>query len=88
MVVISTLTKGFYIKGRPKAYSSDGMTIGGNKGFVLAALPRDYPTTSQQRKVRDVAKTCGIHSGIGRAELRKKMVECVGPKMGGYAAPT
>lgn len=81
MVVISTLTKGFYVKSRPGPYHSDGMTVGGNKGYVLASLPRDYKKTAQQVRVASVAHECGIKSGIGRAELRKLMVDCVGPKL-------
>lgn len=70
-----------YIKSRPKAYESDGMTVGGNKGFVLASYPRDYPLTPQQKKVRDVAAKCNIKKGISRRELREAMVNCVGPEM-------
>ena len=81
MAVIKSLSKGFYLKSRPKAYSSDGMTVGGNRGWVISSLPRDYPTTSPQSKVRSVAAECGIKKGISRAELRKKMIDCVGPKM-------
>jgi len=81
MAVIKSLSKGFYIKSRPSVYTSDGMTVGGNRGWVLASLPRDYPTTSQQAKVRRVAAECGIKKGVSRAELRRKMIECVGPKM-------
>ncbi len=83
MAIVQTISRGFYLKGRPKAYESDGMTVGGHGGFVLASKPRDYPLTSQQRKVRDVAEECGIKTGISRADLRHKMVDCVGPKMRG-----
>lgn len=82
MTVISGL-KGFYIKGRPKAYkaSDAAYPVGGNRGYVLASLPRDYPTTPQQRKVRETAHACGIHKGISKSALQKAMVDCVGPKM-------
>jgi len=81
MTVLKNIKEFGYIKRRPKAYTSDGMSVGGNKGFVLAAYPRDYPKTSQQQKVSSVAKECGIHGGISRGELRKKMIDCVGPKL-------
>ncbi len=83
MTVIKNVRKGFYLKSRPKAYKARdaAFTVGGNRGFVLASLPREYPTTSQQRKVRDVAATCGIRKGMSKADLQRAMVECVGPKM-------
>jgi hypothetical protein len=55
--------------------------VGGNKGFYIAALPRDYPLTPQQKKVRNVASECGIKPGISKSELQKKMKDCVSPKM-------
>lgn len=83
MVVVKNLSAIGYVKRRPKAYkaSDAAYTVGGNKGFVLAAYPGDYPLTSQQKKVRDVASGCGIHKGISKAALQKAMVDCVGPKM-------
>ncbi|MBU0598939.1 hypothetical protein KKF61_08215 [Patescibacteria group bacterium] len=83
MVVIKNVTGAFYLKGRPKAYESDGMTVGGKKGFVLSSRPRAYPKTSQQKKVARVAAECGIHKGITRRDLREKMISCVKPKMMG-----
>lgn len=80
-MIMKNLSKGFYLKGRPKSYKSDGMTVGGNRGYVIASLPSAYPKTSQQRKVANAAKDCGIRKGISRSELRKKMIDCVGPKM-------
>lgn len=83
MAVIKSLGKGFYVKGRPASYQSDGMTVGGKRGWVISSLPRSYPKTPQQIKVGRVAAECGIKKGISRAELRRKMVDCVGPKMRG-----
>lgn len=80
-MAVVDVSKFFYLKSRPKAYKSDGMTIGGNKGSVLAAYPKDYKETSQQKKVRTSATACGIKSGIGRKSLREKMKYCVGPVM-------
>ena len=83
MVVIKNVGKGFYLKSRPKSYKARdaAYSTGGNKGWVLSSLPRAYPRTSQQKKVAGIASECGIHKGISKAELQKKMVECVGPKM-------
>lgn len=82
MTVIS-VSKFFYVKSRPKAYKARDAAyiVGGNAGAVLAAYPSPYPLTSQQKKVKSVAEECGIKAGISKAELQKKMKECVGPKM-------
>lgn len=55
--------------------------IGGNKGWYMASFPRAYPITSQQRKVKNVARECGIQSGMEKRELMTLMKSCVGPKM-------
>jgi len=70
-------------KRRPSRYKArDGaFPVGGNRGYYIAALPRPYPMTSQQRKVKSVAVDCGIKPGITKSELMTKMVDCVGPKM-------
>ncbi len=75
-----------YIKSRPKGHpfsksDPNGPHTRQHSGFVLAKFPRDYPITAQQRKVRDMADSCGIHTGITRKELIDKMVNCVGPNM-------
>ncbi|MDD4985230.1 MAG: hypothetical protein PHQ43_05490 [Dehalococcoidales bacterium] len=43
--------------------------------------PKPYPATEQQLKMRRVAQECGIVKGINKAELMRKMKDCVGPKM-------
>lgn len=70
-------------KRRPKQYKARDAAYptGGNRGFYIASLPRPYPMTRQQAKVKDVARDCGISKGIAKADLQRKMVECVGPKM-------
>lgn len=70
-------------KRRPKSYKArDAAYItGGNRGYYIAALPRPYPTTPQQAKVRRVADECGISKGIAKAELQRKMKDCVSAKM-------
>ena len=82
MTVIKNLGKGFYVKGRPSSYKAKdaAFAVGGNRGWVLASLPRPYPLTPQQKKIRDVAKGCGIKKGMSKSELQKAMVDCVGPK--------
>ncbi|GAI08459.1 unnamed protein product [marine sediment metagenome] len=71
------------LKRRPAQYkaSDAAFPTGGNRGGYIAWLPRQYPKTSQQRKVSDVAHACGIKPGMKKAELQKAMVDCVGPKM-------
>lgn len=52
-----------------------------NGRLVLAWRPSPYAKTAQQRKAGEVARKCGIHTGISREALRKAMIECVGPGM-------
>jgi len=70
-------------KRRPKAYKARdaAYVVGGNRGFFISSLPRPYPRTSQQKRVATVAEQCGIKKGIAKAELQRKMVDCVGPAM-------
>jgi len=70
-------------KRRPKRYKAKdaAYAVGGHKGHFGAFFPRDYPLTSQQKKVKEVAEKCGIKPGISKSELQKKMIECVGPEM-------
>ncbi len=70
-------------KRRPKVYKARdaAYAVGGNNGYYIAARPKPYPLTRQQGKVKDVARDCGITKGISKADLQKKMVDCVGPKM-------
>lgn len=70
-------------KRRPKAYKARDAAYptGGNNGFYIAALPRPYPLTRQQAKVKSVATECGLSKGMSKADLQRKMIDCVGPKM-------
>jgi hypothetical protein len=70
-----------YIKRRPKAHRLEGITTKQHSGYVMAMYPAPYPKTAQQRKAGNVAKECGIHTGISRSALVKAMIDCVGPKM-------
>lgn len=70
-----------YIKHSPKSHKLEGITTTDHHAFVLSKYPRHYPKTSQQKKVAEVAKTCGIKKGMKRSELVTKMIDCVGPKM-------
>ncbi len=42
------------LKRRPASYkaSDAAYTVGGNRGSYIAWLPRDYPLTPQQRKLK------------------------------------
>lgn len=73
--------QGFYLKTRPKSHRLEGITTRSHAGFVFARLPKAYPMTPQQRKVRDVARSCGIQKGISRGALVRAMIDCVGPAM-------
>lgn len=70
-------------KRRPKAYKAADAAyqVGGNRGYYIAALPRPYRMTPQQKRVANVASECGIKPGISKSDLQKKMKDCVGPKM-------
>jgi len=71
------------LKSRPKAYKARdaAYAVGDNPGYYIAARPRKYPRTPQQRKVAQIAAECGIKKGISKADLMKAMRDCVGPKM-------
>lgn len=45
--------------------------------IVLKNRPRSHPMTSQNSKMIEVAKKCGIYKGISQYELVDKMVNCV-----------
>jgi hypothetical protein len=77
MAVFKSFRGLLYVKRRPGKYDSDGMTVGGKAGIVLAKYPSEYPKTAQQKKIGEAAKACGIKSGISRSELRHKMKECI-----------
>lgn len=70
-------------KRRPKTYKARDAAYptGGNRGYYIAALPRPYPLTRQQSKVKEVAKSCGLKKGMSKGDLQNKMVDCVGPAM-------
>lgn len=70
-------------KKRPKAYKARdaAYSVGGKNGYYIAALPRPYPNTPQQNRVKAVAQECGITRGMKKADLQMKMKDCVGPKL-------
>lgn len=80
MLGLSGLT---YKKRRPKSYTAKdaAYATGGHGGGYVAFLPSEYPITSQQLKVKEVAEKCGIKSGIKKADLQTKMKDCVGPAL-------
>ena len=82
MVVFKAIPNFYYMKSRPKAYKAEDApyTVGGNKGIVLARLPRKYPINSQQRRIREAARACNIHKGMSKAELMRAMKECIPSK--------
>ncbi|KKK50644.1 hypothetical protein LCGC14_3122980 [marine sediment metagenome] len=80
MAVFKSLS-GYYIKGRPKAHRMEGITTRQHAGFVLSRLPKDYPITAPQRRVRDAAAACGIKTGMSRAALVTAMKDCIPSKL-------
>ena len=82
-MIIKSLSGIMSPRRRPKQYRAVDApyAVGGNKGYYMASFPRAYPMTLQQRRVRDVARECGIRSGMSKRELMTQMKECVGPGM-------
>lgn len=76
MAVFKSLT-GFYIKNRPGPHRLEGITTRRNPGFVLARLPKDYPLSAPQKRVKEAAKSCGIHTGMSRSALVTAMKTCL-----------
>ena len=68
-----------YMKGAPKRYKAKDApyAVGGNGGIIVSMKPRPYPTTSQQRKIGDAAKACGIKKGITKNALMTAMKDCI-----------
>ncbi len=66
-------------KRRPKTYKASGAPypVGGNRGYYIAALPRPCPKTSQQKKVGEAARACGIKAGINKGALMTAMKDCI-----------
>lgn len=66
-------------KRRPTRYKAKDApyAVGGNAGFYIAARPKPYPATSQQKKIAAVAAKCGIKSGISKSALMTAMKDCV-----------
>ena len=80
-MIIGALTGYSDPKRRPAPHRLEHILTKQHSGFYVARLPHPYPLSAPQRKVRDVAKSCGIHKGISRGALVKAMIDCVGPAM-------
>jgi len=80
-MIIDSIKALGYAKRRPKSHKQEGYTVGGNPGYVIAAYPRDYPMTNQQKKVRDAARSCGIKKGMSRKALMDAMITCIPGKV-------
>ena len=78
-MIVKSLSGIMSPRRRPKQYRAADApyAVGGNKGWYLSSFPRAYPITSQQRKVKEAAKACGIKSGISKADLMTKMKDCI-----------
>jgi hypothetical protein len=75
-MIVKSLS-GMVIKPRPGRYNLEGYQVGGKAGYVIAQRPRAYPITPQQRKMRDVARGCGIQKGMTRRALVTAMKTCI-----------
>lgn len=72
---------GYYIKRSPVFKKGDMAGMGKGNKIVYARMPKDYPLTSQQKKVRSAAQSCGIKRGISRKDLIDKMKNCMKGKI-------
>ena len=69
----------FTLRPRPKAYKAKDAPyrVGGNAGYYIASRPKTYPKTPQQRAIKELAKMCGIKSGVSKSALMTAMKDCV-----------
>lgn len=79
-MIITNVKKFGYFKSRPGPHRLEGIRTTQHGGMVLSAYPKDYPKTSQQKRVGDAARACGIKKGISRAALVTAMVDCIPSK--------
>ena len=79
-MIITNLVK----RSRPSRYKAKDApyAVGGNHGVYLAMYPKPYPKTSQQKKIGDAARACGIKAGIGKSALMTAMKDCIPGKFG------
>lgn len=77
LVIIKSFKAVGYLKSRPRSHKLEGITTRQHGGMVIASLPKDYPLTSQQKKVRDAARACGIKKGMSRSSLVDAMINCI-----------
>lgn len=77
-MIVTDLVK----RSRPRRYKAKDApyAVGGHPGIVLAMYPKPYPKTSQQKKIGEAARACGIKAGISKTELMKAMKECIPTK--------
>jgi len=74
----------FVRRNLPKRYKARDApyAVGGNKGIYIAAYPRPYRKTAQQRRIEEAARACGIRKGITKSALMTAMKECIPGKFG------
>jgi len=77
MIFSSVRAAGFYLKSRPKPHRLESITTRQHAGVVASALPRPYPMTAPQKRVRDAARACGIKTGMSRGALVTAMKDCI-----------
>ena len=48
-----------------------------HKGYQLKRRPRRYSRLPQQQRFLDALEFCGIKKGMSKADLQRKMVDCI-----------
>lgn len=81
-MIINSVHKFGYFKSRPASHKLEGIRTTQHGGMVLASYPKPYPKTSQQKRIGDAAKACGIKKGMSRSALVTAMVDCIPGKFG------
>ncbi|MDP2659874.1 MAG: hypothetical protein Q8R28_04005 [Dehalococcoidia bacterium] len=86
MAVISL--RGMVIRKRPKSYMAKdaAYSVGGRSGHVLAFPPVFKKKTSQQQRIANAARACGIQRGISKRDLQTAMRDCIPGQFGDVKA--
>lgn len=74
-MIVTNLVK----RSRPRRYKAKDApyAVGGHGGVYLAMFPKPYPKTSQQKKIGDAARACGIKAGMSKSALMTAMKDCI-----------
>ena len=81
-MIIKNLKALGYAKTRPRSHRLENITTRQHPGYVIASYPKDYPLTTPQRRVKEAARSCGIHKGMSRSALVDAMRTCIPGQFG------